>query len=117
MFGGGIGVSYVAFADTWEWDGTSWTASGAACSPSAREWATLTYDAARGQMMLFGGVRCTATACSWSADTWTFRHERTDAVDEACPLGGDVDGDSRAGCLDPDCWRCAPSRPPADVVR
>lgn len=42
-------------SDTWEWDGESWTAVILPGGPDARG-ASMAYDAARGQMVLFGGL-------------------------------------------------------------
>jgi hypothetical protein len=41
--------------DTWVWDGTNWTQ--AASGPSGRAWSAMAYDAAHGQIVLFGGIR------------------------------------------------------------
>src|ERR1035437_6129727 len=56
-----------SFADAWAYDGTSWTQQIPATSPPARYVASMAYDPATGQMVLFGGV-----GNSYFADTWTF---------------------------------------------
>jgi hypothetical protein len=62
LFGGyGSGNS---LGDTWIWNGTDWKQRIPAHAPSARYFAGMTYDAARGQVLLFGG--------SGYGDTWTW---------------------------------------------
>ncbi len=68
-----------ALADTWEWDGSSWTARTPAMSPPARDRHALAYDVSRQRVVLFGGsVGGVARADTWEWDgtTWS---ERTPA--------------------------------------
>jgi len=58
-----------ALSDTWLWNGSTWTASHGAVGPAARQLASATYDAARGQVVLFGGLRPDETTFN---DTWVF---------------------------------------------
>jgi hypothetical protein len=44
------------FFDTWVWDGTNWTQESPASSPSLRNLPAIAYDAARAQVVLFGGL-------------------------------------------------------------
>ncbi len=67
LFGGAEGRNPVFLADTWVWDGTTWTEQAPATSPSARRWASMAYDAATGTVVLFGGY-----AVSVPVDTWTW---------------------------------------------
>jgi formylglycine-generating enzyme required for sulfatase activity len=69
MFGGfqGSASSPTAVGDTWTWDGSNWSQL-AIAGPSPRGLATMSFDAARGQMILFGGDNGTTTF----SDTWTF---------------------------------------------
>ncbi len=53
LFGGND--LFGALADTWTWDGTTWTQRHPATSPSARTSASMAYDAATGTVVLFGG--------------------------------------------------------------
>jgi cysteine-rich repeat protein len=64
--------------DLWSWDGTTWALrhDGAAPAPSPRAMANLVYDAARDQLVLFGGVDGDfAQPVTWTFDleagTWT----------------------------------------------
>jgi hypothetical protein len=41
--------------DTWTWDGTTWTKHHSAVSPIGRTDTSMAYDAARQQVVLFGG--------------------------------------------------------------
>jgi hypothetical protein len=43
--------------DTWVWDGTNWVQKFPGHCPSARYHHAMAYDAARGQVVLFGGYR------------------------------------------------------------
>ncbi len=65
IFGGYTG-RYVA--DTWQWDGGAWTRFDGS-GPPARNSPAMVYDAARSQIVMFGGdTRATGAL----ADTWTF---------------------------------------------
>jgi hypothetical protein len=77
MFGGKnmYGTSPMDWADTWEWDGSSWTQKQPASAPAARSEAGLVYDSARHVLLLFGGTaNCTPGPCynSFFGDTWTY---------------------------------------------
>jgi len=43
-------------ADTWTWDGSIWAQLQPAAAPSPRDRAATVYDAATGQLLLFGGT-------------------------------------------------------------
>jgi hypothetical protein len=45
------------FSDTWEWDGVDWTERFPASSPGTRTYHQMTYDSARGEVILYGGGR------------------------------------------------------------
>ncbi|MBN1772108.1 MAG: hypothetical protein JXB32_12640, partial [Deltaproteobacteria bacterium] len=55
-------------ADTWEFDGTTWTEVAPTVSPSGRSGAAMAYDRTRGVVVLFGGVGADGTL----ADTWEY---------------------------------------------
>jgi len=87
LFGGnGLsddGRSEAAVADTWAWDGVTWTHLHPAASPSARLGAALVTDATLGRPILFGGVdrptdasgaTVLADTWTWVADTWVQQH-------------------------------------------
>ena len=44
-----------ACGGTWTWDGSTWTQQHPATSPSARSGASMAYDAATGNAVMFGG--------------------------------------------------------------
>jgi hypothetical protein len=70
MPGGVLGY----FNDTWVWDGTNWTQEFPADSPSARGAFGMTYDAAHGQVVLFGGfggVGDLNDTWVWDGTDWT----------------------------------------------
>jgi hypothetical protein len=67
LFGGGVG-SGGSLNDTWTWDGTTWTQQSPVTSPPARYGASMAYDPATGNTVLFGGVG----SGSFLNDTWTW---------------------------------------------
>lgn len=79
MFGGvgiiGAGMNFLA--ETWAWDGAQWTAlcTTSPCQdhvPPARVWSSLTYDAAMGVSVLFGGCDTSGDYCVPRNDTWVW---------------------------------------------
>ncbi|MGH9018503.1 MAG: Kelch repeat-containing protein, partial [Acidimicrobiales bacterium] len=68
LFGGDsiVDGSGALLADTWTWNGVTWTEQFPAVSPPARDGASMAYDAATGDMVLFGGL----SADGDLADTW-----------------------------------------------
>jgi len=81
LFGGSIqpfGQRYpTQFADTWEWDGNTWTQRFAVQSPAARFAPALYFDATRSRVQLAGGQSTTAAADGGYntivfADAWEF---------------------------------------------
>src|SRR5437773_7108391 len=71
MFGGvGAGTNNI-LADTWTFRGGTWTqlAPPPAPSPSGRDASEMTFDAADGKIILFGGYDLSS---GWLNDTWTF---------------------------------------------
>jgi len=68
LFGGGDPNSNTIFNDTWVWDGVTWTQKFPATSPPATNSHAMAYDAARQQVVLFGG----SFSGIISADTWVW---------------------------------------------
>jgi hypothetical protein len=69
---GGVCCGY--FNDTWVWDGTNWTQEFPADSPSARAAFGMAYDAAQGQVVLFGGsdgINQFNDTWVWNGTNWT----------------------------------------------
>jgi len=93
MFGGYHQASgkYIYLNDTWLWDGRRWqqlkTQNKAA--PSPRSKASVVYDAASHQVVLFGGVSFTAagTCCVHVNDTWVFDRSGWKQMDAGGPAG------------------------------
>jgi sugar lactone lactonase YvrE len=79
LFGGandsGVNSSFNILNDTWVWNGTTWTEQFPTTSPSARSSSTMSYDAATGNMVLFGGANYYSVAFNdtwvWNGITWT----------------------------------------------
>lgn len=66
---GGFDISNNALADTWEWNGSSWTQI-TAPGPGARRRAGLAYDPARRVTVLFGGAQ-TGDTWEWNGTAWS----------------------------------------------
>ncbi|HEY5798664.1 MAG TPA: hypothetical protein VIT92_00510 [Burkholderiaceae bacterium] len=75
------GTNVPLFDDTWEWDGANWTQAATPRNPPGRTFASMAFDDARQEMVLFGGNR--AYAGNYLADTWVWRdgawQQRSDA--------------------------------------
>jgi hypothetical protein len=68
-------VMYGPSANSWEWDGVDWTPTAIGTPPEVRS-ATLTYDAVREKVVLFGGYGAASTSNeTWELDAtgWTKR--------------------------------------------
>jgi galactose oxidase-like protein len=75
LFGGGTGSFGDVLAQTWTYDGVTWTLTAPATSPPARTGATMAFDPAIGRLVLFGGNNGNGDLiCQPSAldDTWTY---------------------------------------------
>ncbi len=74
VFGGagaGPGGAAIPIGDTWAWDGTNWARLVPASPPQGRGVFGMTYDAARHEVVLFGG----SDNQSFLNDTWSLRFE------------------------------------------
>jgi Galactose oxidase, central domain len=63
--------------DTWTWDGTDWTQLNPVTSPPTRQYATAAFDAARGQIVVFGGLGDSGIlndTWTWDGTNWTQQH-------------------------------------------
>ncbi len=76
MLFGGAGSSDEDLADTWVWDGTTWTDVSSPTSPQARRQFAMTYDELRQEVVLFGGIDNAAPEVFedtwvWNGTTWS----------------------------------------------
>jgi len=73
LFGGGATPAGPFSADTWVWNGTTWTLLRPATSPPGREFGDLVYDAATKTVVLFAGWHGSYLDDTWSWDgtNWT----------------------------------------------
>jgi hypothetical protein len=76
LFGGQTGAfpNITVLADTWEWDGNSWTQR-ATTGPSPRVHATIAFDRTRNRVVLFGGFNATTNTelrdiWEWDGTAW-----------------------------------------------
>lgn len=79
VFGGSATAGAAPNAETWEWDGSTWTLRTPATSPPARAMHELAYDAARQRVVLFGGAsqpfggNPLADTWEWDGTNWLQR--------------------------------------------
>ena len=66
LFGGQLGCASCWTNETWLWDGTNWTKATPVTSPAPRNVTGLAYDAAHGNVVMFGG----SVGGSRGGDTW-----------------------------------------------
>ena len=77
LFGGIAGGDRGVKGDTWTWNGSTWTKQAPASSPPVRFEATMAYDAATGNVVLFGGTArhgALGDTWTWDGTTWTQQH-------------------------------------------
>ncbi|MCR9245607.1 MAG: hypothetical protein NXI31_11285 [bacterium] len=70
LFGGFGASALVILDDTWLWDGVNWRATNPATRPPARGGGRLAFDAATGQVLLFGGAHISPGLKTHFDDTW-----------------------------------------------
>ena len=74
LFGGENNAGGGALGDTWTWSGSTWSELDPSTSPSARFGATMAYDPASSQLLLFGGENSSdqsfGDTWSWNGSTW-----------------------------------------------
>jgi cysteine-rich repeat protein len=73
LFGGSATSNGNRLADTWEYDGATWTQASPTASPTARAGSAMVYDSARQHVVLYGGFAGTVQNDLWEYDglTWT----------------------------------------------
>lgn len=118
---GGLDQSLNRLADTWDWDGTSWTQAGGS-SPQARHEHAMAYDHECNRMVVFGGSNAPNGAAPYFGDTWEYAQTPFDSdsdgvcdTNDACPndpnkvspgacgcgvIDSDSDNDGTADCND-----------------
>jgi hypothetical protein len=75
LFGGDNGARVPLFLnDTWGWNGTTWAQRNPASSPPGRADASMAYDEAASQLVLFGGVNAMALGDTWVWDGHNWTH-------------------------------------------
>ncbi len=78
LFGGSVPGSANDLSDTWQWNGTAWTTLAPLYNPGMRDGFALSYDPARGQIVLFGGNNPTSSLRPLKRHLgvrWTHRRE------------------------------------------
>jgi len=74
LFGGASHQLGTELGDTWTWNGHTWAQRSPGASPSARSGASMTYDAATGNVVLFAGQSKSGPqndTWTWNGHTWT----------------------------------------------
>jgi uncharacterized protein (TIGR03437 family) len=69
--GGISSLTYLALNDTWVWDGANWAQKSPLTRPPARVYHGMAYDAARSQVVVFGGTTSGFSPAAIS-DTWVW---------------------------------------------
>src|SRR5713226_8235393 len=80
LFGGAAIGGTPQYGDTWVWDGTTWAQRFPSTNPSARSSMAMAYDAAHGQVVMFGGVASGAFVSEtwvWDGNNWTQKFPAT----------------------------------------
>ncbi|MFZ0170349.1 MAG: kelch repeat-containing protein [Acidimicrobiales bacterium] len=80
--------------DTWIWSGRTWTELSPASRPGGRAYASLAYDAATRQLVLFGGEN--PDAFSFYSDTWTWNGTTWTEASASTSVLGARDGTAMA---------------------
>ncbi len=71
LFGGEASTNGVTFADTWEWDGNTWSAMPSSAAPAPRAAHAMDFDQKSSRVILFGGFTSIPTRRSFD-DTWAW---------------------------------------------
>ena len=71
LFGGCCAAGGQPFDDTWSWNGSSWTQKNPDTSPPNSGSASVAYDAARQQVVLFSSCCGESGTWTWNGATWT----------------------------------------------
>lgn len=72
MFGG-VDLSLFPptnYAETWRWNGSNWTLLAPTTSPTARYFAGMCFDAARGRTVMYGGQSSSLISNTYRNETW-----------------------------------------------
>lgn len=73
LYGGCLEACATESSEVWSWNGTTWSLITADAAPGARAAVQMSYDAARGDVVLFGGSQPQTSATHVDlGDTWTF---------------------------------------------
>ena len=100
LFGGVDPTTNAYYGDTWSWDGTDWTRLSPATSPPVRAETTMAYDAATGDIVLFGGSTGPSSPMNdtwtWDGTNWT---EQSPATSPGARYGAVMDYDAATGSV------------------
>jgi hypothetical protein len=99
VYGGWSHTSSFSYADTWSWNGSSWSQLVATSPPGARDSFAMTYDPDRSRSVLFGGYW--SDLWELNGSTWT-SITTTDGHASAPPPGSlrpDFDGDGKSDLI------------------
>lgn len=76
IFGGENAATGAALADSWHWNGLSWSSVQSPSNPDARLGAAGAYDPVHRTIVLFGGAACATEECEIFGDTCRFEDGR-----------------------------------------
>jgi hypothetical protein len=86
LYGGADSQTHQYLKDTWTWDGTDWTQRSPTHSPGLRQLYGMAYDAARQQVVLFGGGFYYNDTWTWNGSDWT-QQTPTHSPSPRCCMG------------------------------
>ena len=110
------GIPLASLHDSWEWDGTTWSAQpsvGSQTLTNGRVFHSVQPALDGAGVLLFGGTSglVQSSVGAELSDIWGIRWDSESARYETC-ADVDADGDGAAGCADPDCaFACTPQCP------
>jgi N-acetylneuraminic acid mutarotase len=92
LFGGyaGLNAGFQEFADTWRFDGVSWTQVSGKTAPSARAASGMAYQ--NGGIVLFGGSAGEDDSVTYVQDTWRFDGSKWTTEPASGPPASDSQG-------------------------
>ena len=90
LFGGAnlSGFPPTNFADTWTWNGLTWTQRTPANSPPARHFAGMAHDTQRNRTVLYGGLSTSLINSTYRNDTWEWDGTNWTQITTANTPGG-----------------------------
>ncbi len=111
LFGGfgGCATCSTVLADTWTWDGSTWSQLNTATPPAGRYFAAHAFDAHSGQLVIFGGTSGSgfptcASSCTPLSDTWASSYGAAPSLVSGVTVSSLSDSQVSLSWSAPDSW-------------